>query len=80
MGADLKWLPVVDETRCNGCARCVEACGPRSLELRHGLPVLIRPDTCGSEEHCIPVCDKSAIMMRWTAGIGDRHIGRWLRP
>ena len=43
----LKWVPVIDEERCTGCNHCVEACGPKSLEVRNGVAMLARPDTCG---------------------------------
>jgi NAD-dependent dihydropyrimidine dehydrogenase PreA subunit len=51
-----KWLPVIDEDLCTGCAACVEACGPKSLEMDGNVAVLARPDTCGSEEHGIAPC------------------------
>lgn len=75
--AYLKWLPVVDEDLCTGCAACVEACGPRSLEIMDRVAVLVRPDTCGSEEHCITPCPTAAIQMRWVQATGDKERGKW---
>lgn len=73
----MKWLPVIDANRCTGCARCVEACGPKSLEIIDGLAVLRRPDTCGSEEHCIRPCPEEAIRMEWVVAAGEASRGRW---
>lgn len=73
----LKWVPVVDVDLCTGCGACVEACGPRSLEIRGRVAVLARPDTCGSEAHCIPVCPESCIWMAWVPHDGDRAVGQW---
>ena len=75
--AYLKWLPVVDEDFCTGCAACVEACGPKSLEIVDRVAVLVRPDTCGSEEHCIAPCPTAAIQMRWVQATGDKERGKW---
>lgn len=75
-----KWLPVIRAERCTGCGRCVEACGPRSLAIVGQVAVLLHPDTCGSEEHCIAPCPEAAIRMewvRWTLPGGDRSRGRW---
>lgn len=74
---DKKWVPVVFPDRCTGCGLCVEACGPQCLEIEDGIAVLVRPDACGSEEHCIPVCRDDAIRMRWVAMDGDKKVGRW---
>ena len=75
----LKWLPVVDEDLCTGCAACVEACGPKSLKIRNGVAELVNPDTCGSEEHCIAPCPTAAIQMRWVPATGDPARGKWSR-
>ena len=72
-----KWLPVVDEDLCSGCAACVEACGPKSLAMMNGIAVLARPDTCGSEEHCIAPCPTAAIQMAWVESAGDHTRGKW---
>lgn len=72
-----KWIPVTDGERCTGCGLCVEACGPRCLDIVSGVAVLSRPNTCGSEEHCIAVCQDDAIHMRWVPMDGDRGVGRW---
>ncbi len=72
-----KWLPVIDEERCNGCRACVDACGPKSLEMVNNLAVLVRPDTCGSEEHCIAPCQYDAIHMAWVESDGNQQRGRW---
>ncbi|MCC7417551.1 MAG: ferredoxin [Acidobacteria bacterium] len=70
-------MPVVDDARCTGCRLCVDACGPACLEMVAGLAVLVRPDACGSEEHCIDPCRDDAIHMRWVPSTGDRRVGRW---
>lgn len=72
-----KWLPVIDEDRCTGCGLCVDACGPRSLEMVNGVAKLVAPDTCGSEEHCIAVCRDDAIRMAWLPFVGNASIGTW---
>lgn len=73
----LKWLPVVDRSRCTGCNRCVETCGPSSLEVIDGLAVLARPNLCGSDGHCIPACPEQAMQMQWVELEADRTRGRW---
>lgn len=73
----VKWLPLVNRDRCNGCDLCVRACGPKSLEVLNGVAVLKRPETCGSEGHCVPACPKGAIQMAWVAMEGDRRRGKW---
>lgn len=74
-----KWVPVIDPGRCTGCNRCVEACGPKSLELVDGIAVLAHPDTCGSEEHCIAPCQEGAIHMAWLPINGELSVGQWRR-
>jgi NAD-dependent dihydropyrimidine dehydrogenase PreA subunit len=71
-----KWMPVISED-CNGCGLCVEACGPNSLEMQDGAAVLALPDTCGSEEHCIGVCQVDAIQMAWLPFDGNESRGQW---
>lgn len=72
-----KWVPVIQKDRCTGCGLCVEVCGPKSLEVVDGAAVLARPDTCGSEEHCIAPCQDDAIHMAWVPIHGDLSVGRW---
>lgn len=72
-----KWIPIIFEDRCTGCNLCVEACGPRCLEIVSGIAVLVRPDHCGSEGHCVTVCPENVIEMKWAAMEGDRNVGRW---
>ena len=74
---DQKWLPVVLEDRCTGCGRCVEACTPACLEILNEAAVLTRPNRCGSEEHCIPMCHTRAIRMCWMPMRGDVAVGLW---
>ena len=72
-----KWMPIILAERCTGCGLCVEACGPRSLEMLNGIAVLRLPDTCGSEEHCISACRDEAIQMAWLPFEGNVKIGKW---
>ena len=72
-----KWMPIILADQCTGCGLCEDACGPKSLAMVDGLAVLVLPDTCGSEEHCISACRDEAIQMAWLPFSGDRAIGRW---
>lgn len=74
---NIKWLPIVDLNRCNGCNACVEACGPKSLSIIHGKAVLVNLETCGSEEHCIAPCPVNAIWMEWLPHTGNMDRGKW---
>jgi len=72
-----KWMPVISPERCTGCGLCVDACGPRSLEMLNGIAVLTGPERCGSEEHCITVCRDDAIEMAWLPFGHQDGIGKW---
>ena len=76
--AGYKWLPVVDGSKCTGCALCANACGPACLVMREDTAVLTEPEVCGSEEHCIGLWEDDAIHMAWAPWSGDRTRGRWL--
>ena len=72
-----KWLPVVDDAICTGCGRCLEACGPRSLQIVRSAAVLARPGNCGSDEFCMAACTEGAIRMEWVDLAGDKDRGKW---
>ena len=72
-----KWMPMIDPDRCTGCGLCVDACGPKSLDMANGIANLFLPDTCGSEEHCISVCRDDAIQMAWLPLAGNVSVGKW---
>jgi MinD superfamily P-loop ATPase len=72
-----KWLPVVDASKCTGCALCANACGPGCLVMRQEVAVLAEPEVCGSEEHCIGLCTDDAIHMAWVPWSGNRARGLW---
>jgi len=72
-----KWLPIIAADRYTGCGLCVEARGPACLEIVGKVAVLVRPDLCGSEEHCIAPCGDDAIRMDWVRTEGNRAVGRW---
>ena len=72
-----KWVPVVDDSLCTGCGRCVEACIPRSLQMVDETAALVRPGNCGSEALCIAPCAERAIRMAWIDLAGDKDRGKW---
>lgn len=73
-----KWLPVIDEELCTACGACVEACGPQCLSLvEKSYVVLLHPDKCGSEEHCIAPCPELCISMQWLPFEGSKDRGKW---
>ncbi|MFB3918133.1 MAG: 4Fe-4S binding protein [Terriglobales bacterium] len=72
-----KWVPIILDEKCTGCGLCVEACGPKCLKITDSIAVLARPDTCGSEEHCIGVCNDDAIHMAWVPMPKNNSRGKW---
>jgi ferredoxin len=73
----VKWLPVVDSELCTGCGRCVETCGPKSLQIVDLTVLLVRPGACMSEENCASICPEQAIRMDWIELGGDKDRGKW---
>jgi NAD-dependent dihydropyrimidine dehydrogenase PreA subunit len=56
-------LPLLDETRCNGCADCVAVCPTDCLTMRGAVPYLIRPADCISCGLCVLVCPSTALQL-----------------
>lgn len=77
MRTGYKWIPVVDQDWCNGCAQCVESCDHGCLQMVWAFAALARPEDCGSEGTCIAACPQDAIHMEWRPVAGDRARGEW---
>ena len=45
-------LPEVDESRCNLCGLCVEACACRAVQLGEKGPVFVAPERCLRQTEC----------------------------
>jgi NAD-dependent dihydropyrimidine dehydrogenase PreA subunit len=54
-------LPVLDETRCTGCGRCVGVCPTRCLEPVGAVVWLPRPLDCVRCGACELVCPAGAV-------------------
>jgi len=62
-------MPLIDESRCNSCGACVEACRLNSLFLpKDKVPVLL--GACNGCETCLLVCETNAIHR------GKKTVGR----
>jgi NAD-dependent dihydropyrimidine dehydrogenase PreA subunit len=53
--------PIIDETKCDGCGRCVELCSTGALALRDGKAVVVNPEACLYEGICEDICPQGAI-------------------
>ena len=51
----------IDESRCNGCALCADACHENAIEIVDGKARLIRDDYCDGLGNCLPACPTGAI-------------------
>ena len=56
-------LPLLDETRCTGCADCVRVCPTKCLEMAGAIPWVARPLDCVSCSLCCLVCPADALDM-----------------
>ena len=51
----------IDESRCNGCGQCAEACHEHAIEIIDGKAKLMRDDYCDGLGNCLPACPMDAI-------------------
>ncbi len=64
-------LPLLNETRCIGCRRCVAVCPTACLEQEDAYPWLPRPLDCVRCALCVAVCPVDALEM--AIGTGPRR-------
>jgi len=58
-----RWYPVVDSSRCSGCAQCVQFCIFGVWQLQDGRAVTARPDECKPGcPACARICARGAII------------------
>jgi NAD-dependent dihydropyrimidine dehydrogenase PreA subunit len=62
-GSVMYELPVLDATRCTGCAECVALCPTDCLAMDGPLPWLPRPLDCISCGVCVFVCPTQAVAL-----------------
>jgi len=51
----------IDETKCNGCGICADACHEGAIGMIDGKAKLLRDDYCDGLGDCLPVCPTGAI-------------------
>ena len=62
--AKAPFLLKIDETLCNGCGLCLDACNVAALEIgEQKSPVQLRQDVCLGCGACINVCHQGALSM-----------------
>lgn len=51
----------IDESRCNGCGLCADACHEGAIGIVDGKAKLLREDYCDGLGDCLPACPMNAI-------------------
>ena len=51
----------IDESKCNGCGLCAEACHEGAIGMVNGKAKLLRDDYCDGLGDCLPTCPTNAI-------------------
>ena len=51
----------IDESRCNGCGLCADACHEGAIGMVNGKAKLLREDYCDGLGDCLPACPMEAI-------------------
>ncbi len=52
---------IIDETKCDGCGLCVNACYDGSIKIIDGKAKLVSREYCCGMEACLPHCPADAI-------------------
>ena len=51
----------IDESKCNGCGACANACHEGAIAMVNGKAKLMRDDFCDGLGDCLPACPTGAI-------------------
>jgi ferredoxin len=51
----------IDESKCNGCGLCADACQEGAIGIVGGVAKLLRDDYCDGLGKCLPACPAGAI-------------------
>jgi Fe-S-cluster-containing hydrogenase component 2 len=51
----------IDQSKCNGCGLCADACHEGAIGMVDGTAKLLRDDYCDGLGDCLPVCPTGAI-------------------
>lgn len=51
----------INETKCNGCGLCANACHEQAIVMKDGKATLLRDDYCDGLGDCLPACPTDAI-------------------
>ena len=60
----LRDIITIDESKCNGCGACAQACHEGAIEMINGKAHLIREDYCDGFGDCLPECPTQAIQIQ----------------
>ncbi|HID31414.1 MAG TPA: cobalamin biosynthesis protein CobQ, partial [Desulfobacterales bacterium] len=65
-GQEVKtFVPKIDNSRCVGCRKCIEACPERALVGLQGKIPVVFEDLCSGCRACQMVCEEKAISEGW---------------
>lgn len=54
-------MPVIDQTKCNGCGFCISVCHCNALVLVNNMITVIETEECGWCTICEVICPTDAI-------------------
>ena len=57
----LRRIITINESRCNGCGLCADACHEGAIGIVNGKAKLLREDYCDGLGDCLPACPMNAI-------------------